>query len=219
MKGLHPLENLSSLPITITWHENERVYLSVKKNRGLTQLRIHRLFFDAPTPVLQALIDYALKRDPKAKVIIRQMAHLYFSQNHKKPKELPVNGKVYDLQEIFNRLNQSFFLEGVCVGWGEKGGWGKFRSITFGTYNAHTRQIRINPILDHKEVPLYFLEYIVYHEMLHAIYPTQMAMSGRCAIHTKEFREKERQFPLFEEAKRWEKKSLMILKKVSCGRP
>ncbi|MBU6446325.1 MAG: hypothetical protein KGQ49_02875, partial [Verrucomicrobia bacterium] len=137
---------------------------------------------------------------------IRQMAHLHFSHTVVPARALLAAGHIYDLQEIFDRMRTFVPIgEGVSIGWSESRRRGNLRSITFGTFNPHTRQIRIHPILDDAEVPLYFLEYIVYHEMLHALCPSKMDVCGRCKVHTREFREKERQFPRFEEAKRWEK--------------
>lgn len=215
---IHPLQKLSSIRLEIVWHENRTIYLSVKKEGGGFLLRLHRLFYNAPTPVLEAILCYVLKRDKNAKIVIRQMVHLHFSKNKVEAKQLHSKGRIYDLQEIFEKLQQILPVQDVSIGWSKRGGKGRFRSITFGTYNGQTRQIRIHPILDQKEVPLYFLEYIVYHEMLHSVCPTQMDAQGRRSVHTKQFREKERQFPFFQEAKEWEKKSLTILKKVSRGR-
>lgn len=201
----HKLELLATVPIEIIWHENKTTYLTVKKEAGRTSLRLHRLFYDAPTPVLEALLRYAFKRDRKAKAIIRQMAHLHFSRNVAEAKPLSSSGNCYDLKEIFDRMLSLVPIQGVSIGWSDRPRIGRLRSITFGTFDHHTRQIRINPILDDREVPLYFLEYIVYHEMLHALCPSKMDGSGRCAVHTREFREKERQFPRFSDAKSWEK--------------
>lgn len=228
----HRLELLAKVPLQITWHENKTTYLVVKKENGRYFLRLHRLFFEAPTPVLEALLSYAVTRDKRAKTIIRQMAHLYFSQVVRPGKPLSPIGRVYDLQQIFDRLiclmpsqkdvpsdfsrpqaNPVHDVEKVAIGWSDRKAGGKLKSITFGTFNHHTRQIRIHPILDDAEVPLYFLEYIVYHEMLHALCPSKMNGTGRCAVHTKEFREKERQFPRFLEAKQWEKECITFFKK------
>lgn len=216
----HPLEILAKVPLELIWHENKTTYLSVKKTAKGVLLRVHRLFYDAPTPVLEALIRYALKREKGAKAIVKQMAHLYFSKTKAIPKPLNPMGQTYNLLEIFEKMQKVLPVDGVTIGWSDRKVLGKFRSITFGTYDYHTHQIRINPILDDVQVPLYFLEYIVYHEMLHAVCPSQMDCKGRRSIHPREFREKERQFPLFEEAKSWEKKSLTFFKKRQiCGRP
>jgi hypothetical protein len=210
---IHRLQKLASVPLEIVWHENKTTYFSVKKERGCLYLRIHRLFYDAPTPVLEAVIRYAMKRDPQSGIILKQMAYLYFSRNLAEAIPLPTQGSVYDLQKIFNKILTYLPVEGVTIGWSPRNRKGKFRSLTFGTYDKHRRQIRIHPILDDREVPLYFLEFIVYHEMLHAVCSSVMDSNGRCIVHTKEFRQKERQFPDFQRAKDWEKGCLTFFKK------
>ncbi len=200
----HRLELLAGEQVEVTWHENRSVFLSVKRTHRRIALRLHRLFYDAPTPVLEAIVAYALRRDKSARPLIRQMAHLHFSRTRATPKPLSSVGIVYDLQPILDRMRALLPIEGLCIGWGQQRST-RLRSITFATYHQHTQQIRINPILDNADVPLYFLEFIVYHEMLHALCPSKMDGRGRCSVHTAEFREKERLFPRFHEAKEWEK--------------
>ena len=64
--------------------------------------------------------------------------------------------------------------------------------------------IKINPILNDREVPDYFIEYIVYHEMLHAVYPP-IRIGPKRAVHHKKFLEMEKTFPHYDIAKKWEK--------------
>lgn len=215
----HRLQEFCPMPLDLVWHENKRIYLSVKKKGGRLHLRAHRLFYDAPTPVLQALIQYALKRSPEARAMIRQMAHLHFSQTHVPAEPLEQRGNIYNLQEILDRIRLLLPVENVSIGWSNRIRLGNFSSMTFGIYDKYRRQIRIHPLLDDPEVPLYFLEFIVYHEMLHAVCPTKMDGCGRCSIHTREFKEKERQFPHYKRAKEWAKTSLTFFKKrCSYGR-
>lgn len=210
---MHRLEACSPLPLDLVWHENKSTYLSVKKERGKLYLRLHRLFYDAPTPVLEALIRYAIRRDLSAYAVVKQMAHLHFSQTYIKAEELSPIGSTYHLQEIYDRYLSQIPIENVSIGWSKRTRQGRFRSITFGTFDKHCRQIRLNPILDDPQVPLYFVEFIVYHEMLHALCPSTIDTSGRCSIHNRAFKEKERQFPHYKEAKEWEKTSLTFFKK------
>jgi hypothetical protein len=209
----HRLQELSPVPLKITWHENKSVYFAVKKERKGFSFRVHRLFYDAPTPVLEALIGYATKKDKASRAIIKQMAHLHFSQTVSRAEPLDPVGEVYNLQEIYDQFKDVLGVEGINIGWSNRKRGGKFHSITFGTYDKHCRQIRINPLLDDLQVPLYFVEFIVYHEMLHAVCPSRIDTHGRCFVHTEEFRQKERQYPHFAKAKEWEKKSLMFFKK------
>ena len=55
--------------------------------------------------------------------------------------------------------------------------WGRRRKhppkdhFVFGTIQEEDRVIRINPVLDQAFVPLWFLKYVLYHEMLHSVVP------------------------------------------------
>ncbi len=209
------LQTLCPIPLQISWHES-RSYLSFLKKNGTLFLRLHRLFLEAPSPVLEAVIRMVLrKNDLEARAIVRKMAHLYFSQKRLPPKKLTAQGTTYDLQMIYEKLKERHFSPDYssAIGWSKASRQGRFRFITFGSYDQHRDQIRINPLLDSTDVPLYFLEFIVYHEMLHAVCRPKMDPSGRCSVHTAEFRAKERQFPQYKEAKEWEKSSLKIFKK------
>jgi hypothetical protein len=207
------LAKLSPVPLRLFWHENRTSFFSCRKDRWSLHLRLHRLFAKAPSPVLEAVIGYAMKGDRKAGTIVRQMAHLYFSQKRIEPDELVAKGRVYDLHEIQDRLRERYFpgLK-VAIGWSTHRRVGAFRCMTFGTYDRHRNQIRIHPLLDDADVPLYFLEFIVYHEMLHAVIPARIDARGAVHSHTREFRHREKEFDKFDQAKEWEKKSLQFFK-------
>ncbi|HSX26082.1 MAG TPA: SprT-like domain-containing protein [Chlamydiales bacterium] len=140
------------------------------------------------------------------------MKWLSFFFPRKKTRSLQPAGSTYDLQAIYQDLKVRYFPAECTIGWAPSRAK-RFRSITFGTYNWRTGQIRINRLLDDPDVPRYFVEFIVYHEMLHAVCPPKRDSAGRCRFHTAEFRMKEREFPHFEAAKEWEKISLNFFKK------
>jgi predicted metal-dependent hydrolase len=78
------------------------------------------------------------------------------------------------------------------------------RKRTLGSYSVRANTIRISRLLDRRDVPLYFIAYVVYHEMLHAdlgISETE----GRRAIHTREFRRREKLFRDYARASAWER--------------
>jgi hypothetical protein len=68
--------------------------------------------------------------------------------------------------------------------------------------------VRIHPRLDAADVPRFFVEFIVYHEMLHAARGQEGERNGRRVVHSKEFRAAERNFAQYKEAIEWEKKNL-----------
>ena len=54
-------------------------------------------------------------------------------------------------------------------------------------------------------VPRWFIEYVVFHEMLHSVVPDKYDRKRRRRIvHTEEFLEKERKFRWYRRAKAWE---------------
>ena len=111
------------------------------------------------------------------------------------------SGNIHDLKALYDELNDEYFggaLDSVIT-WGAKSPRFAVRKRTLGSYSARANIIRINPALDSKKVPRYFIAYVVYHEMLHAAIGIQNR-SGRRSIHPAEFRD-------FERATAWERKS------------
>lgn len=120
-------------------------------------------------------------------------------------------GKYFDLRAMFDRLNQKYFrgrLRGYHVVWGRRRKHRPKEYFIFGSIQEEDRVIRINPWLDQPFVPRWFLEYILYHEMLHAVVPDKPGANGRRQIHTEEFERREREFPLYHRARRWEEDNL-----------
>jgi predicted metal-dependent hydrolase len=86
------------------------------------------------------------------------------------------------------------------------------RSIKLGSYTSRDRLIRVHPALDAAFVPRFFVEYIVYHEMLHHVLPPRL-LNGRRELHGPAFLARERQFHDYQAALRWERENLRKLLK------
>ncbi len=109
-------------------------------------------------------------------------------------------GNVYDLDKIFNKLNRKYFdssLEKPTLTWSQR----KTRSI-LGHHDRVYETITISKSLDSKQVPDWFVEFIVYHEMLHIKHVARM-INGRRYYHTAAFRLDERRFARYDDAQRW----------------
>lgn len=61
--------------------------------------------------------------------------------------------------------------------------------------------------LDKKICSRYFIEFIVYHEMLHADMDVEIK-NGRRSVHSREFKVQERLFKDYEKAMIWEKRRI-----------
>jgi hypothetical protein len=115
------------------------------------------------------------------------------------------SAQVYNLQDIFNRLNRDFFAQKLTtqIMWARQSAKARcYRRL--GCYSPLQNLIKIHPLLDDQDIPEYFIEYVVYHEMLHAVYPPIKAYRRR-AIHHRKFLEMEKIFPQYDKAKAWEK--------------
>jgi hypothetical protein len=91
-------------------------------------------------------------------------------------------GEFFDLRKIFDKLNAQYFrnrLKGYAIVWGQKRKQRPREYMVFGTIQEEDRIIRIHPLLDRALVPSWFLEYVVYHEMCHAVVPDLFDESGR----------------------------------------
>jgi hypothetical protein len=107
-------------------------------------------------------------------------------------------GHVYDLNGIFDELNQHFF-HGLLAR--PQMTWSQVRSRqSLGHYDPAHNAIVVSRIFDHPRVPRWAVEYIVYHEMLHLKHPVRLRGSRRC-VHSREFLAEENRFPHLQQAK------------------
>lgn len=120
----------------------------------------------------------------------------------------PPAGKRYDLVQIFEKLNVVYFhglMARPDLGWSQQAArW------LLGHYDAAHHMIVLNCILDSEVVPEHVVEYVMYHEMLHLLYPVERRRGRRC-IHSKEFREREREFREAGQAEKWLREELPSL--------
>ena len=107
------------------------------------------------------------------------------------------DGEVYQLDPLFDRLNALYFdseLDKPALGWSPT----RSRRL-LGHYDPAHQAIVLSRILDQRRVPEYVVEYVLYHEMLHLVFPVVHGPRRRC-VHSAEFRRRERRFPRYDDA-------------------
>ncbi|MCK7467569.1 MAG: hypothetical protein MZU91_05210 [Desulfosudis oleivorans] len=104
-------------------------------------------------------------------------------------------GRHHDLKALFDRLNRDYFDGRIrsVITWAPGKNLRSARKRTLGSYIRTTDTIRINPVLDRKSIPRYVIEFIIYHEMLHADMGVTVT-KGRRIVHSVEFKRRERLF-------------------------
>lgn len=188
-----------------------RSVVRLKNNR--VEAQISDLLGKSPPIVLEALAEILLAklfhRRPSREARECYMAHVMspairehieMARRQRSRKHLlHPHGKHFDLQKIFDDVNQQFFqgrIARVRLGWSFR----KSRTI-LGHYDSAHASITISRWLDSPSVPSYLVKYLVYHEMLHIVYPVQRN-GHRRIVHSREFQAAERQFPQYELARR-----------------
>ena len=120
-------------------------------------------------------------------------------------------GRFFNLRAIFDKLNAKYFrnrLKDYTLVWGQKRKARPKDQIVFGTIQEDDRMIRIHPLLDRSFVPTWFIEYVIYHEMCHAVVRDEFDPAGRRIVHHEKFYARERRFHWFRRAKAWEQNNL-----------
>lgn len=135
------------------------------------------------------------REDPAIKEAVRERR---LSRGRKHITE--ETGRHHSLQELYRELNDCYFNNQIEL---RRIGWGLRQSkLRLGHYDPVHHSITLSPVLDRPEVPRFVVRYILYHEMLHAVFESTPA--GRCTRHhTPEFRRAEKAYPDFEPAKKF----------------
>nr|WP_225412112.1 hypothetical protein [Stigmatella hybrida] len=213
--------------VAIEIHDNTHTMLTFQRQRALWRLRLHHMFLAAPDDVLQALAEFVREGDAEASLrldrfIERNKAYIRRvspAQMRKRLRLDPV-GRHHDLGRIFERLNERYFESRIsaAITYGPAPRVkGPRKSIKMGSYSADSKVIRIHPALDQPVVPRYFVEWIVFHEMLHNVYRARRGEDGRRCVHPPEFMEHERRFHDFKRAQAWELENLDLLLRARIG--
>jgi hypothetical protein len=184
----------------------------IRLEEGRLEVRISDLLAGAPAPVMEALAHILLGKLYRRTVPrlyshryrlylnrrdVRRQAHLVRQIRGRKFLSGP-RGQHHDLEEIFERLNQQFF--GGLLG-RPRLGWSRRPSrAMLGHFDPSHNAIIISRIFDQPAAPVLALDYVMFHEMLHLRYPVDHSRSRR-SVHTREFREAEKEFPRLKEVK------------------
>jgi len=119
------------------------------------------------------------------------------------PLPVPENTHHY-LNSLAGEVHRTYFgkYPPLPVRWGHQIARKRRRSIRLGSYNHHTAEIRIHPLLNTPPIPAFFIQSIIHHEYLHHV------LGGS---HNRRFHAQERQFRYYREAQEWIRCNLFML--------
>ena len=212
-RALRPRARMPQFRIRFYPYANIDSKIRLDTERDEITVKISDLLEGAPRSVQEAL-GYLLLGKLYAKSVARRFDHRYRVYVNRadvrrqallirrlrgrKPVSTP-QGRCRNLEELFEELNGRFFhglLARPTLSWSR----GASRQ-TLGYFDPAHNAIIISRVFDREQVPLFLLEYVLYHEMLHLKYPAVYRLQRRC-VHTAEFKQQERLFPRYDEAMR-----------------
>ena len=198
-------------PFSIQFYPYCDLNHSIRVRQGKVWVRISDILVEAPLPVLSALLGILLhklfhKRIPATH--LRTYRH-HVNQQPVRRRILTARrcrgrkylsdpaGRVFDLSPIFQQLNSRHFRGKLQA----RLSWSRRRSRTvLAHYDPAHQTIVVNRRLDHPSIPPWLMEYVVFHEMLHASLGGCLS-NGRWLVHHSRFREAERRFPNYRRAR------------------
>lgn len=203
------LESSLGKKLQITINDNRSTMLNVRWEPDFTKVSLHRMFLQAPQNVMQALACYLKGKDksisPSIKAFIEDNLRKFDYSHLLDQRKLTTQGSFYNLQKIYNDLNKEYFQNrlDLYITWFGKWNQRNKSQVTLGLFNDSLSLIKIHRIMDSPSFPYYVLSYIIYHEMLHNIYPVYVDNTGMNRIHSREFKQRELLFKEYNLAQNW----------------
>lgn len=177
---------------------------SFQTARGITTLRVSDRLAEAPIEVLRDVVGWA--RGGSAARAAAANVRAYISRLPHRPSrrrtpKLVARGDAHDLAALVEKVSRAHFrgveLKIRAVGWGvgRRHPNRKSGSVRLASFQETTRTVRVHPALDHELVPSWVIEFLLFHELLHAEMGHQKDAAGHHRYHTPEFRRREQRHP------------------------
>ena len=209
-RQLKPRTPLPAVRVQVRRYANANA--QVKLEHGALLVRLADTLEGAPPPVMEALAEILLSKLFRRPVPaasneryrrhlnrrdVRRSLDLVRRIRGRKHVQGP-QGARFHLDELFEELNFRFFhglMSRPVLG------WSPYASRTLlGHYDPSHNAIVLSRILDQPDTPRLAVEYVLFHEMLHLRYPVEHD-GARRRVHTRVFKEAEKQFERLSEAK------------------
>ncbi|MBF0345286.1 MAG: DUF45 domain-containing protein [Nitrospirae bacterium] len=191
------LEEVSGKSVTLKVTNNSTSMLSVKSSVKSAVIRINQIFLDADVDVIDEIGAFLKNTKGKTPLIRQYINKSVDSIRNVVDKKITTihQGKHYNLLSLYNNINEEYFSGAVkaIITWGKKSAKQRVKTRRLGSFHNPSNVIRINTVLDKSTIPPYVIEYVVYHEMLHAYIGVAM-INGKRYIHTIEFKRREMLF-------------------------
>jgi hypothetical protein len=200
--------------IVVEYYPYTTIKSTIRKRKGTIYARISDVLGSAPYKVKKSMGVILLCKTEGVKcptepaqtfreyLCSQKVRKIHQQLRRKRSVKLTLGskGKYWDLDDSFDRVNKKYFggnLKKPILTWSER----KTR-YRLGHQDDAMDTVVISKTLDSRNVPLYALDYIMYHELLHVKHGCVYS-NGRRHVHTKAFKDDEQKFEKYVEAKKW----------------
>ena len=208
------LSHLVKKPVHLTITDNTHSMIHISPANSGYKMRLHHMFLDADTGVLNSLARFVKSRNRKAPSVLRSFVNANSHKIKKSPRKsrqtiVRSRGRFFDLNTLFDQVNHEYFGNQIncSITWGANRRVRNQNSIKLASYSDRTKTIRVHPALDKSYVPKYVIMGIVYHEMLHHHVGVEHR-NGRKIVHSKRFRQLEQRYLHYHKLQAWKEKNL-----------
>lgn len=203
------IEESVNKKVELRVNDNCSTMLSVRWDHECTKVSMHRMFLEAPKNIMDALACHIEEENSSLCPTVREYIDVKLrtlDYSHKiDNSKLSTKGVVYDLQSLYDEINEEYFDSKLLlkITWYGKVMKRRRSEVTFGLYQEALKLIKIHRMIDSEFFPSYFVRFVIYHEMLHHHCPPYYDETGRHRIHTEEFKRRESAFKEVEQARSW----------------
>jgi hypothetical protein len=184
------------------------------------------MFAEAPPPVHRAVASWIRSgnRAPRACAALDDWIATALDSAPVVPRvdESDARGLHHDLAPLARGLAEREFAGDFgsaaplpAITWGRRGPSRTRNSLRLGSFDPDPRLVRIHPVLDQASVPEWFVRFVLFHELLHAVHPPERGSDNRWVHHGALFRRREQGYVDYERAITWERRNLRALIKAA----
>jgi hypothetical protein len=180
---------------------------------GVASVKFHVSFRTASDAVVEQAARLMLTRRRNERKLIRRVEYDQFVRSmpstdfelpgapRARRVSIPGPGVHRSLEDSFNRVNSEYFqsqLQQPELCWSPV-----HARRVLGSYQERSDRLIISRVFDSPNVPIFVLDYLMYHELLHKFLGIGRRNDGKRCMHGKEFREIEKQFKHFAQAQQF----------------
>ncbi|MBI5362046.1 MAG: M48 family metallopeptidase [Planctomycetes bacterium] len=218
-------------PVTVVYTRARKTPIRVRTQRtgprgsrisGL-EVRMHAMFDAAPPEIHKAVASWIRSghRAPRACRLLDDWIQASLAKlppPRERKEHAHASGHHRDLATMLADVLATDFARDAQlharpprITWGRRAPSRSRGGLRLGSYDADLHRVRIHPVLDQPAVPDWFVRYVVFHEVLHALHPPVKGADGSWIHHGREFRAREKRYADYRRVLAWEKQHLRAL--------